>query len=82
MSELPEELGPWLRALCDALGLDPASVDVDAVLDLAGDAARSVVRPAAPLTTYVAGLAAAAGVAPAEAIATARALAQNWQPTA
>jgi len=50
-----KELDDWLRALADEVGFDPATVDVDAVLDLAGDAAHHVVRPAAPLTTYVAG---------------------------
>lgn len=49
------ELDDWLQALADEVGFDPANVDVDAVLDLAGDAAHNVVRPAAPLTTYVAG---------------------------
>ena len=50
-----KELDDWLQALADEVGFDPADVDVEAVLDLAGDAAHSVVRPAAPLTTYVAG---------------------------
>jgi hypothetical protein len=50
-----KELDDWLQALADEVGFDPDTVDVDAVLDLAGDAAHNVVRPAAPLTTYVAG---------------------------
>ncbi|MGC5165595.1 DUF6457 domain-containing protein [Luteimicrobium sp. DT211] len=50
-----KELDDWLQALADEVGFDPADVDVEAVLDLAGDAAHNVVRPAAPLTTYVAG---------------------------
>ncbi len=50
-----KELDDWLLALADEVGFDPADVDVEAVLDLAGDAAHNVVRPAAPLTTYVAG---------------------------
>lgn len=57
-------LDDWIVELCRALDVDPATVDRDAVLDLAGDAARGVVRPAAPVTTFVAGLvvgAAAAG---------------------
>jgi hypothetical protein len=33
-------------------------VDVEQVLDLAADAAHAVQRPAAPVTTFVAGLAA------------------------
>ena len=58
-------LADWNRRLSEALGLDPAPANIDAVLGLAGVAARAVVRPAAPLTTYLvgyaAGLAAAAG---------------------
>jgi hypothetical protein len=50
-----KELDDWLQALADEVGFDPSAVDVEAVLDLAGDAAHHVVRPAAPLTTYVAG---------------------------
>lgn len=50
-----KELDDWLRALAAEVGIDPDEVDIDGVLDLAGDAAHHVVRPAAPLTTYVAG---------------------------
>jgi pyrrolidone-carboxylate peptidase len=52
------------------------------VLDLAGDAARSVVRPAAPVTTFLVGYAAGRNgggpEAVAEAVAAARALAADW----
>ncbi|SIN71920.1 DUF6457 domain-containing protein [Agromyces cerinus] len=51
----------WSRALVADLGLDTAP-DVAAVLDLARIAAHGVARPAAPLTTYLAGYAAARGV--------------------
>lgn len=43
--------------------------DVDRVLDLARDAAHSVARPAAPLTTYLLGVAVGRGADPAEAAA-------------
>ncbi|MEO7348811.1 MAG: DUF6457 domain-containing protein [Terrimesophilobacter sp.] len=55
-----------------ALELGDLPFDIDTVLNLAGDAARAVLRPAAPLTTflvgYAAGLAAGAGADPARAI--------------
>lgn len=55
-----------------ALELDGLSFEIDSVLNLAGDAARAVMRPAAPLTTflvgYAAGRAAGAGGDPASAI--------------
>jgi hypothetical protein len=51
-------LDDWVAAVAADLGLDGLEVDVDQVLDLASDAANAVVRPAAPLTTFVAGFAA------------------------
>lgn len=51
------DLDDWVAHVAAELGVD-ATVDVDAVLDLAGAAAHAVVRPAAPLTTFLAGLAA------------------------
>lgn len=53
-----ETLEDWCRALLQALELEDIEVDVNAVLALAGVAAHSVVRPAAPLTTFIAGFAA------------------------
>lgn len=47
-----------MQELAEALGLDPAEIDAQAVLDLARDAAHGVARPAAPVTTYLVGLAA------------------------
>lgn len=51
-------LDDWMTRVATDLGLDPAAVDRDAVLDLTRDVARSVARPAAPLTAYFVGLAA------------------------
>ncbi len=51
------ELDDWARHVSSELGVE-AVVDVDAILDLAASAAHAVVRPAAPLTTFLAGLAA------------------------
>lgn len=58
MKSQEETLEDWCRALLQALELDDVEVDVDAVLALAGVAAHSIVRPAAPLTTFIAGFAA------------------------
>ena len=52
------ELDSWTAELCAALELDPAAVDVKLLLDVARDAAHNVARPAAPLTTFMVGLAA------------------------
>ncbi len=48
----------WIDELCDALDIDP-EVDEGLILDVARDAAHGVERPAAPLTTYLLGYAAA-----------------------
>ena len=45
----------WVDALVAEFDLDPEVVDIGAVLDLARDAAHGIERPAAPLTTFVAG---------------------------
>ena len=51
-------LDDWVAKVATELGVTDLDLDIDQVLDLAGAAARAVVRPAAPLTTFVAGLAA------------------------
>ncbi|WP_313406957.1 DUF6457 domain-containing protein [Aeromicrobium sp.] len=63
MSNPDEVLGRWWQALCTELGIAP-DADPEALLDLAGTAAHSIVRPAAPLTTFLVGY--AAGLAQAD----------------
>ncbi|MDR5698785.1 DUF6457 domain-containing protein [Agromyces aerolatus] len=55
---LPPEaaLEHWVAALCERFEVDPGEVPIALILDLAKDAAHGVARPAAPLTTFVAGL--------------------------
>ncbi|RAX49282.1 molybdopterin-guanine dinucleotide biosynthesis protein [Arthrobacter sp. AQ5-05] len=53
---MPEaQLDQWVRELLAAYELNDTEIDIDQVLSLAGVAAHTIVRPAAPLTTYVAG---------------------------
>lgn len=65
-------LEAFTKKLQAALELDDLPFDIDEVLNLAGDAARAVLRPAAPLTTFLVGYAAAraaaTGTDPASAI--------------
>jgi hypothetical protein len=74
-------LHDWIDELCDALDIE-AEVDEGLVLDLARDAAHHVERPAAPITTYLLGYAAALhGADPTrleELAAAATALAERW----
>ncbi len=75
-------LDDWTTALAAELGLDPLDLDVRLLLDVARDAAHHVDRPAAPLTTFLVGFAAARrGGGPdavRDAAATASRLALSW----
>lgn len=75
-------LDEWITAVKDELGIE-LDVDIGVLLDLARDAAHGVARPAAPLTTFLVGYAAAraGGDGPeavAEAARKATALALRW----
>ncbi len=65
-------LDQWITTVKNELGIDLA-VDTKTLLDLARDAAHGVARPAAPLTTFLVGYAAAhaaaTGADPAQAVA-------------
>lgn len=63
-------LDDWVTQVVAALGLDASTeVDTDLLLDVARDAAHAVERPAAPLTTYLLGVAVGRGADPREAAA-------------
>jgi hypothetical protein len=74
----------WTTRLARELGVEADAVDVDLLLAVARDAAHQVARPAAPLTTFLVGLAAgrAGGGADAvqQAAQTAQRLAATEQP--
>lgn len=75
-------LEDWISALCRELALDEASIDEALLLDVARDAAHQVARPAAPVTTFLVGLAAgrAGGTAAdvEQAASRASTLARGW----
>jgi len=71
----------WIETVCAELNL-PADVNVDVILDVARVAAHSVERPAAPVTTYLLGVAVAGGMDVTEAAAKIQALAEAWQKPA
>jgi Domain of unknown function (DUF6457) len=74
-------LEEWTSRACAELGLDPAAVDMNAVLDLARDVAHGVARPAAPLTAYLLGVAVGRGRPLSEAAVRLRELAESFQAT-
>jgi len=63
-----DELSDFAAAVAEAMGLEGVEVDVARVLSLASDAAHAYVRPAAPVATFVAGLAAGRAGATAESM--------------
>lgn len=79
-------LDDWIATACAELGIDPAEVDRDLILDMARDVAHGVARPAAPLTAYLIGLAVGRGEPARDATARVTALAGDWprrsRPTA
>lgn len=78
----PEALDEWLAEAAAELGLDASDVRIGTVLDVARDVAHGVARPAAPLTTFLLGLAVGrAGEPDALAAAAERvtALAARWE---
>jgi hypothetical protein len=72
------ELDRWVEAACGELGLTPGDVEAGAVLDVARDVAHQVLRPGAPVTAYLMGIAVGRGADPAEAAARISALARAW----
>ncbi|MDT0202508.1 DUF6457 domain-containing protein [Nocardioides sp. AE5] len=78
-------LHDWIDELCDALDID-VEIDEALVLDVAREAAHNVVRPAAPITTFLLGYAAGVhGADPerTEALAAAALrLAEHWEQPA
>ncbi|MBM7784574.1 NTP transferase domain-containing protein [Tenggerimyces flavus] len=79
-------LDDWTAQLCADLGIEGLDVDVHGLLDLARDAAHSVDRPAAPLTTFLVGYAAALRGGGADQVAEcsriASEAASHWSPSA
>lgn len=80
-------LQDWAARVVEALQIQGLDVHVNGVLGLAGKAAHAVLRPAAPLTTflvgYAAGRASAAGVPSEDAVRAATdaalGLARDWE---
>lgn len=71
------DLKPWLNALAQSLQTPEGAPDDHAIrtlLDLARDAAHGIERPAAPLTTFLVGVAVGRGATLDAAAGTASAL--------
>jgi Domain of unknown function (DUF6457) len=71
----------WITAVTDELSLQGVEVTdglMKEILAVARDAAHNVERPAAPLTTYLMGIAVAQGADPADVARRVGQLAENW----
>jgi hypothetical protein len=68
----------WIEAACAELDVRADEATVRVILDLARDVAHQVERPAAPVTSFLLGLAVGAGMPLAEAAERLRALATAW----
>ncbi|PRY27254.1 DUF6457 domain-containing protein [Pseudosporangium ferrugineum] len=71
-------LEEWLKVAAAELGLSPADVQRTVVLDVARDVAHNVVRPGAPLSAYLMGVAVGRGADPADVAARLTELALKW----
>ena len=71
-------LEEWAGAVCRELGLNPASLDTQVILDMAREVAHGVARPAAPLTAYLLGVAVGQGRPLAGSAARISQLAAQW----
>ena len=71
-------LDNWIAAACDELGLSTDDVEAKSVLDVARDVAHNVVRPGAPVTAYLMGIAVGRGADPADGAARLSSLALDW----
>ena len=72
-------MSDWIAEAAAALGIS-ADVDVNAILDVAREAAHGVERPAAPVSTYLMGYAVAQGMSVEDAADRITALARDWSP--
>ncbi|MGH3728135.1 MAG: DUF6457 domain-containing protein [Micromonosporaceae bacterium] len=72
-------LEDWTETARLALELD-TDLDQALVLDLARESAHGVTRPAAPITTYLLGLAVGRGADPRQAAERLTELARGWRP--
>ena len=72
-----DRLAAWIAGDVAELGV-PVPQSIDVILDVAKDAAHSIERPAAPVTTYLLGYAVAQGADPNQVAQTLARLARNF----
>jgi hypothetical protein len=73
------ELDSWIAAACGELGLRPDDISAKTVLDVARDVAHEVLRPGAPVSAYLMGVAVGRGADPSDVAERLSALALSWK---
>jgi hypothetical protein len=68
----------WVMAVAEDLGVTPNPADTRTILDLTKDVAHNVDRPAAPVTSYLIGIAVGRGMPLTEAAKRITDLADSW----
>lgn len=78
--DVPEGLREWVAFAAPRLGIDAAEVPLDDLLGMTGVVAHGVVRPAAPVSSYLLGLAVGRGlISNEDGDALLRYLVRDWQ---
>jgi hypothetical protein len=75
------QLDAWVTAVVGELGLDEGDNQTTRVLDVARDVAHQVLRPGAPVTAYLMGVAVGRGADPADVAERVSELARSWETT-
>ena len=73
------ELDAWVAAAARELGLEPGDVQTKRLLDVARDVAHQVLRPGAPVTAYLMGVAVGRGGDPGDIAERISQLARTWK---
>ena len=68
----------WVMAVAQGLGLAPNPADTRTILDMTKVVAHNVDRPAAPVTSYLVGVAVGRGMSLPDAIKHVNDLADSW----
>jgi uncharacterized protein DUF6457 len=75
------QLDAWVGKVIDELGLAETDNRTTTVLDVARDVAHQVLRPGAPVTAYLMGVAVGRGADPADVAQRVSELARSWETT-
>ena len=68
----------WVMAVAEDLGVAPNPADTRTILDMTKVVAHNVDRPAAPVTSYLVGIAVGRGMTLSQAIQQVTGLASSW----